>query len=109
MLFLIIYDITNDRLRTKIANVLKDYGLDRIQYSAFLGSLKQFELNSLITDLKNVLAEIPFDDSERVRNVQIYPIPEMSRKGRIELNFEGRRLKVLKGEKTVKVERVEIL
>jgi len=36
---LIIYDIKNDRLRTKISNTLKDWGLERIQYSVFIGDL----------------------------------------------------------------------
>ena len=109
MLFLIIYDITNDRLRNKIADTLKDYGLDRIQYSAFLGFLKRFELNSLIADLKKLLSEIPFTEDERVRNIQIYPIPEISRRGRIEINFERGRLRELRGERIVKEEVVEII
>ena len=109
MLFLIIYDITNDRLRNRIADTLKDYGLDRIQYSAFLGFLKRFELNSLIADLKKLLSEIPFTEDERVRNIQIYPIPEISRRGRIEINFEKGRLREFRGERIVKEEVVEII
>ncbi len=34
---LVVYDIPDDRLRTKVADLCLDYGLDRIQYSAFLG------------------------------------------------------------------------
>jgi CRISPR-associated protein Cas2 len=33
------YDIPNDRVRAKVADFCLDYGLDRIQYSAFLGDL----------------------------------------------------------------------
>lgn len=36
---LLIYDIPNDSARTKIADFCLDYGLDRIQYSAFMGEL----------------------------------------------------------------------
>ncbi len=36
---LLIYDITHDGTRSKIADVCLDYGLERIQYSAFLGEL----------------------------------------------------------------------
>jgi CRISPR-associated protein Cas2 len=36
---LLIYDIPDDRVRTKIANFCLDYGLDRVQYSAFVGDL----------------------------------------------------------------------
>ena len=34
-----IYDIPSDRLRTKVANACLDYGVERIQYSAFQGTL----------------------------------------------------------------------
>ena len=36
---LLIYDIPNDQVRAKIADFCLDYGLDRLQYSAFLGDL----------------------------------------------------------------------
>jgi CRISPR-associated protein Cas2 len=38
---LVIYDIENDRVRNRISNVCLDFGLDRIQYSAFLGKLNR--------------------------------------------------------------------
>lgn len=34
---LLIYDIENDRVRGKIADACIDYGLDRVQFSAFVG------------------------------------------------------------------------
>ena len=34
---ILIYDIPDDRLRSKVADACLEYGLDRIQYSAFLG------------------------------------------------------------------------
>ena len=34
----VIYDIVKGRIRKKIADVCLDYGLKRIQYSAFLGT-----------------------------------------------------------------------
>ncbi|HEX2914066.1 MAG TPA: CRISPR-associated endonuclease Cas2 [Chloroflexia bacterium] len=39
MVTLFVYDISNDRVRTKVAQICQDYGLTRIQYSAFLGNL----------------------------------------------------------------------
>lgn len=39
MITLFVYDISNDRIRTKISQICLDYGLKRIQYSAFLGDL----------------------------------------------------------------------
>ncbi|HHY34164.1 MAG TPA: CRISPR-associated endonuclease Cas2 [Firmicutes bacterium] len=34
---LVIYDIVEEKVRRRIAEVCKDYGLERIQYSAFFG------------------------------------------------------------------------
>jgi len=34
---LVIYDIPDDKVRNKIAEICKDYGLIRIQWSAFFG------------------------------------------------------------------------
>ena len=34
---LVIYDITDDNLRNRVSEVCKDFGLMRIQKSAFLG------------------------------------------------------------------------
>ncbi len=39
VLTFIVYDITDDRIRLKVAGVCKDYGLDHIQYSVFSGPL----------------------------------------------------------------------
>lgn len=36
---LLLYDIPDDRVRTIVADFCLDYGLDRLQYSAFLGRL----------------------------------------------------------------------
>ena len=39
LLTFVIYDIVDDLVRGRVANACKDYGLERIQYSAFCGSL----------------------------------------------------------------------
>jgi len=36
---LVVYDIASDKLRHRVAEACKDYGLQRIQWSAFLGDL----------------------------------------------------------------------
>jgi CRISPR-associated protein Cas2 len=38
---LLVYDIPDNKVRTKVADVCLDYGLTRIQYSAFLGNLNR--------------------------------------------------------------------
>ncbi len=39
MKVLLVYDIPDDRVRTRVAETCLDYGLLRIQYSAFFGEL----------------------------------------------------------------------
>src|SRR5260370_12351230 len=39
MRYLLIYDITEDRARTRLADLCLDYGLERHQYSPFCGDL----------------------------------------------------------------------
>jgi CRISPR-associated protein Cas2 len=36
---ILIYDIPDDKIRHKVSERCKDYGLDRIQYSAFAGDI----------------------------------------------------------------------
>ena len=37
----LIYDIENDRVRTRVSEICLDYGLERIQFSAFFGKLNR--------------------------------------------------------------------
>ena len=78
MRYLIIYDITDDNLRNHVSELLKDYDLQRIQYSAFIGNLRRDKLNSLTVDLKRLIGEA-------VENVQIYPLCDVCFKGRREI------------------------
>jgi CRISPR-associated protein Cas2 len=78
MRYVVIYDITDDNLRALVAETLKDYGLQRIQYSAFIGDLRRDELNSLIVDLKNLIRDLK-------ENVQLYPLCDTCFKGRKEV------------------------
>ena len=45
---LLIYDIAHDGVRTKVADVCLDYGLERIQYSAFFGELSHIHQRELL-------------------------------------------------------------
>ncbi len=56
---LVVYDIPNDRARTKIADVCQDYGLDRIQYSAFLGDLQRTHQEELLKKIGKQLGKRP--------------------------------------------------
>ena len=52
---MIIYDISDNNLRLLISETLKDYGLKRIQKSAFMGILQKHSLNLLLTDLRRMI------------------------------------------------------
>ncbi len=66
MNYIITYDITNDKIRNKIAGILEDYGV-RVQYSVFECWLENDEkLNLLIKNLEETL------DSNENGNIRIY-------------------------------------
>jgi CRISPR-associated protein Cas2 len=64
---LLVYDISHDGTRNKVADVCLDYGLDRIQYSAFCGTLTRTLQQELILRLKRLL-------KRHGGNVQFYPL-----------------------------------
>ena len=49
---LVIYDIPHDGTRTKVADCCLDYGLDRIQFSAFVGELSRTHQEELLLRIK---------------------------------------------------------
>lgn len=56
---LLLYDVTDDRKRVKIADACLDYGLDRIQYSAFSGDLSRNLQEELFARLRALLGKKP--------------------------------------------------
>jgi CRISPR-associated protein Cas2 len=64
---LVVYDISNDRVRSKVADFCLDYGLERIQFSAFLGDLARTYQEELLIKIKKQLGR-------RAGNVQLFPI-----------------------------------
>jgi len=66
---LLIYDVEDDRLRNRVAEICLDYGLERIQFSAFFGKLNRNRRQELALRLAREIE----DASARVR---IYPICE---------------------------------
>jgi CRISPR-associated protein Cas2 len=55
VLTFVVYDIEDDRVRGRIANTCKDYGLERIQYSAFCGTLDATRRAELFVRLADTL------------------------------------------------------
>lgn len=66
---LVVYDISDDDIRLKVSERCKDFGLTRIQKSAFMGVLNSARRKDLASVLKRILGE-----SEG--NIQIFVICE---------------------------------
>ena len=57
MIVWVLYDIEDDKARTKIAKVCKQAGLYRVQYSVFLGTLTPHEKDSLTLQVEELMNE----------------------------------------------------
>ena len=64
---IIIYDISENSLRTRVAKVLMDYGCIRIQESAFCGILNHNTREKLRLRLEKMM-------HDREGNIQFYPL-----------------------------------
>lgn len=82
MRVLLVYDITDDRARTKIADACLDYGLDRIQYSAFTGELSATHQEELMLKIGRLLGKKP-------GKVQLTPICDKDWKARKVIERDG--------------------
>lgn len=65
----LVYDIEDDRLRTRVSEICLDYGLERIQFSAFFGKLNRNRRQELALRLAREIE----DASARIR---MFPICE---------------------------------
>lgn len=66
---LVVYDIVDDAIRAKVADICLDYGLQRFQYSAFLGELSPNYQQELLLKVKRRLGK-------HQGNVSLFPICE---------------------------------
>ncbi len=64
---MLIYDIPDDRIRYKVAERCKDYGLSRIQYSAFAGDIDRNRREELMLRLKKTLGK-------KEGNIRVQPV-----------------------------------
>jgi CRISPR-associated protein Cas2 len=83
MRVLLIYDVPHDGTRQKVADACLDYGLERIQYSAFVGELNKTQQRSLWTRIGQRLGK-------QAGNVQLIPIDATSWTARRVLTQEVR-------------------
>ena len=54
MITWVVYDISNDKARNKVAKICKDYGLYRVQKSAFLGDINKNQKDELLLRCKDI-------------------------------------------------------
>lgn len=64
---LLVYDISHDRTRSRVADVCLDYGLDRFQYSAFVGRLTRTHQEELMLRIERLV-------HGHEGNVQLFPL-----------------------------------
>lgn len=71
MIIWVLYDIENDKARTKVAKVCKQAGLYRVQFSCFLGTLDahqkdtlSLQINALIDEEKDRIYVFPMNQTE---------------------------------------------
>ena len=79
---LLVYDIPDDRTRTKVADFCLDYGLDRIQYSAFVGDLTRTYQEELMLKIGKRLGKQP-------GKVQLFVICDKDWRQRLEIIQEA--------------------
>jgi len=90
---LVIYDVEDDRARTRVAEACKDFGLQRIQYSCFRGKLSQNKREELYERMRKVQREWEvrwrkdFPDT-RIQQVDFADPPETEPSGRWEPAFK---------------------
>lgn len=103
---LVFYDVENDRIRTKVSETCLGYGLDRIQFSAFLGKLNRNRRQELAMRLRNEIGDesgrihmIPLcdDDHRDMWVLDQYRVDAEELKARAE-RAETPRLRVLRNE-----------
>lgn len=97
MLYLVCYDISSDRLRSKLADKLFLMGLERIQYSVFAGLLTDAKKNHLIEWVSKLLK-----DQEGCQ-FMFLPLTEWSVVGFESAGTEPPDWAYLKGEKLVMI------
>jgi CRISPR-associated protein Cas2 len=57
MIAWVLYDIENDKARTKVAKICKQAGLYRVQFSVFLGTLDKSRKDTLQLQIEELIDE----------------------------------------------------
>jgi CRISPR-associated protein Cas2 len=79
---LLIYDIAHDGTRAKVARACEDFGLDRLQFSAFGGQLSRRHQRELMARIKRLMRG-------RAGVVALYPIGQDAWEAQLEVRYDG--------------------
>lgn len=78
MQILLIYDIPDTKVRTKVADICQDYGLERVQYSAFTGNLRRVHQEEMLAKMRKRLGK-------RAGKILLLPACEKDWQARLEI------------------------
>lgn len=82
MKWIVVYDIESDRIRSRVADYCLDKGLERIQYSCFLGAMTNTLARELAAKCQKALGNEP-------GKVRLVPICEKDMANQIEIQVVG--------------------
>lgn len=83
MMCLLVYDIAHDGTRSKVSDACLDYGMARIQFSAFLGELSRAHQEELFRKVRKRLGKRP-------GRIQLFPVCEKDLRLRLEVIQDSR-------------------
>lgn len=81
MYVLLIYDISHDPTRLKVVRACEDFGLDRVQFSAFSGVLTRARQRELMLRLRRLMRQ-------QTGIITLYPINQESWNSQIEVRHD---------------------
>lgn len=95
MMYLISYDIASTRVRTKVSKELLKAGLERVQYSVFIGNLSEVERIHLETKVEKLTAK------ETDFTILVLPLHNDMLQDLVEISSCKMDWEYLKGEKKI--------
>jgi len=63
----VVYDISDDKLRKIVEKTCKSFGLSHVQRSAFVGFLEESARRSLYTELQNIIEMTNYEGEVSIR------------------------------------------
>ncbi|MEM8584677.1 MAG: CRISPR-associated endonuclease Cas2 [Bacteroidota bacterium] len=76
MNYLIAYDISNNRIRLKIAQLLRRAGLHRVQRSVFIGEMRDPVANKLEVQLKDLSLKPEWEQNDHILILPLHQYSE---------------------------------